>query len=304
MQCADDRERFLGPTTIRFCPLCGGSLKRASVPPDHREQAVCRALRLRLLPEPQGRGRHHPRAGRPRAADPPLDQSRPRPVDVSRRVRGLRRERDRRRRPRDAGGDRAGGGAHRAAQRLLVPGLAGDRRLPGARDGRHASRRAPRTIAWSGGRPPRSRGTRWPSTRRARPCASGWPPAASPRAAERPGVQLRFVDSAQERGRFDRDPVPADGGCHEISARSPSGVTDTMRPSGSAPDSYSRSVTSSPRWNRSSMTILLASDRATTIASDRRSRWHRSLASIALPRPGRSAEPAIRRSSTEGTMTG
>jgi ADP-ribose pyrophosphatase YjhB (NUDIX family) len=39
---ADDRERFLGPTTIRFCPLCGGSLRRASVPPDHREQAVCR----------------------------------------------------------------------------------------------------------------------------------------------------------------------------------------------------------------------------------------------------------------------
>src|SRR5215813_8580204 len=39
---ADERERFLGPTTIRFCPLCGGPLKRASVPPDQREQAVCR----------------------------------------------------------------------------------------------------------------------------------------------------------------------------------------------------------------------------------------------------------------------
>ena len=32
---------MLAPETIRFCPLCGASLKRAAVPPDQREQSVC-----------------------------------------------------------------------------------------------------------------------------------------------------------------------------------------------------------------------------------------------------------------------
>ena len=35
--------RVLAPTTVRFCPLCGGRLNRAPVPPDQREQAVCGA---------------------------------------------------------------------------------------------------------------------------------------------------------------------------------------------------------------------------------------------------------------------
>jgi ADP-ribose pyrophosphatase YjhB (NUDIX family) len=35
--------RILAPHTIRFCPLCGGPLRRAPVPPDQREQAVCPA---------------------------------------------------------------------------------------------------------------------------------------------------------------------------------------------------------------------------------------------------------------------
>ena len=34
---------MLAPGTIRFCPLCAGPLARAPVPPDQREQAVCRA---------------------------------------------------------------------------------------------------------------------------------------------------------------------------------------------------------------------------------------------------------------------
>jgi ADP-ribose pyrophosphatase YjhB (NUDIX family) len=38
---ADERPRILDPTTMRFCPLCAGTLARAAVPPDHREQAVC-----------------------------------------------------------------------------------------------------------------------------------------------------------------------------------------------------------------------------------------------------------------------
>jgi ADP-ribose pyrophosphatase YjhB (NUDIX family) len=40
---SDEIARFLSPGTIRFCPLCGGSLGRAAVPPDHREQSVCSA---------------------------------------------------------------------------------------------------------------------------------------------------------------------------------------------------------------------------------------------------------------------
>ena len=37
----DEPARFLTPASIRFCPLCGGGLGRAAVPPDYREQAVC-----------------------------------------------------------------------------------------------------------------------------------------------------------------------------------------------------------------------------------------------------------------------
>jgi len=37
----DDGPRILAPHTIRFCPLCAGSLVREAVPPDQREQAVC-----------------------------------------------------------------------------------------------------------------------------------------------------------------------------------------------------------------------------------------------------------------------
>ena len=37
----DDPLRVLAPGTIRFCPLCAGTLGRAPVPPDLREQAVC-----------------------------------------------------------------------------------------------------------------------------------------------------------------------------------------------------------------------------------------------------------------------
>ena len=39
----DEPARFLTPASIRFCPLCGGALGRAAVPPDQREQAVCNA---------------------------------------------------------------------------------------------------------------------------------------------------------------------------------------------------------------------------------------------------------------------
>ena len=39
---ADDHGwRVLAPDTIRFCPLCGVSLRRQPVPPDFREQSVC-----------------------------------------------------------------------------------------------------------------------------------------------------------------------------------------------------------------------------------------------------------------------
>src|SRR5260370_2123925 len=40
---SDEPFRTLGPTTIRFCPLCAGALGRGPVPPDQREQAVCGA---------------------------------------------------------------------------------------------------------------------------------------------------------------------------------------------------------------------------------------------------------------------
>jgi 8-oxo-dGTP diphosphatase len=40
---AEHEHRFLAPTTIRFCPLCAAPLRRAPVPPDQREQAVCPA---------------------------------------------------------------------------------------------------------------------------------------------------------------------------------------------------------------------------------------------------------------------
>jgi len=39
----DDGLRVLDPSTMRFCPLCAGALRRAPVPPDLREQAVCAA---------------------------------------------------------------------------------------------------------------------------------------------------------------------------------------------------------------------------------------------------------------------
>jgi 8-oxo-dGTP diphosphatase len=42
----DAAPRFLAPTTIRFCPLCGGALAREAVPPDQREQSVCSACRF------------------------------------------------------------------------------------------------------------------------------------------------------------------------------------------------------------------------------------------------------------------
>lgn len=38
--------RVLEPSTIRFCPLCGGGLSREPVPPDHREHAVCSRCRF------------------------------------------------------------------------------------------------------------------------------------------------------------------------------------------------------------------------------------------------------------------
>jgi len=42
----DSASRFLGPETIRFCPLCAGPLEREPVPPDQREQAVCSRCRF------------------------------------------------------------------------------------------------------------------------------------------------------------------------------------------------------------------------------------------------------------------
>ena len=42
----DSVSRFLGPETIRFCPLCAGPLEREPVPPDQREQAVCSRCRF------------------------------------------------------------------------------------------------------------------------------------------------------------------------------------------------------------------------------------------------------------------
>ncbi|MBI3638084.1 MAG: NUDIX hydrolase [Candidatus Rokubacteria bacterium] len=42
----DGGHRFLSPTTMHFCPLCGATLRREPVPPDHREQAVCSRCRF------------------------------------------------------------------------------------------------------------------------------------------------------------------------------------------------------------------------------------------------------------------
>jgi ADP-ribose pyrophosphatase YjhB (NUDIX family) len=39
-------DRFLAPSTIRFCPLCAAPLVRHAVPPDQREQAVCSTCRF------------------------------------------------------------------------------------------------------------------------------------------------------------------------------------------------------------------------------------------------------------------
>jgi ADP-ribose pyrophosphatase YjhB (NUDIX family) len=41
-----DHSRVLSPTTARFCPLCGGTLEREAIPPDHREHPVCRGCRF------------------------------------------------------------------------------------------------------------------------------------------------------------------------------------------------------------------------------------------------------------------
>jgi ADP-ribose pyrophosphatase YjhB (NUDIX family) len=38
-----DGHKILSPGTMRFCPLCATALRRAPVPPDQREQAVCPA---------------------------------------------------------------------------------------------------------------------------------------------------------------------------------------------------------------------------------------------------------------------
>jgi ADP-ribose pyrophosphatase YjhB (NUDIX family) len=39
-------DRFLAPSTIRYCPLCAAALVREAVPPDQREQAVCSTCRF------------------------------------------------------------------------------------------------------------------------------------------------------------------------------------------------------------------------------------------------------------------
>jgi ADP-ribose pyrophosphatase YjhB (NUDIX family) len=41
-----DGARVLSPATIRFCPLCGGTLVREAVPPDQREHPVCSRCRF------------------------------------------------------------------------------------------------------------------------------------------------------------------------------------------------------------------------------------------------------------------
>ena len=38
--------RVLSPSTVRFCPLCGGALGRERFPPDRREHAVCNRCRF------------------------------------------------------------------------------------------------------------------------------------------------------------------------------------------------------------------------------------------------------------------
>lgn len=43
---AAQSHRILSPSTIRFCPLCGGALGRERLPPDHREHAVCTRCRF------------------------------------------------------------------------------------------------------------------------------------------------------------------------------------------------------------------------------------------------------------------
>jgi ADP-ribose pyrophosphatase YjhB (NUDIX family) len=43
---SDHAHAILAPATIRFCPLCGASLVREPVPPDHREQSVCSRCRF------------------------------------------------------------------------------------------------------------------------------------------------------------------------------------------------------------------------------------------------------------------
>ena len=60
-----DPPRVLSPTTVRFCPLCGGALVLEAVPPDQREHAVCSRCRFifylnpklvaATIPEQEGR---------------------------------------------------------------------------------------------------------------------------------------------------------------------------------------------------------------------------------------------------------
>jgi ADP-ribose pyrophosphatase YjhB (NUDIX family) len=43
MSAADRPPRVLAPATARYCPLCGAALRRAAIPPERKEEAVCPA---------------------------------------------------------------------------------------------------------------------------------------------------------------------------------------------------------------------------------------------------------------------
>jgi ADP-ribose pyrophosphatase YjhB (NUDIX family) len=65
MSADEQTYRVLSPTTIRFCPLCGGTLARERMPFDEREHAVCSRCRFvfylnpkvvaATIPEAEGR---------------------------------------------------------------------------------------------------------------------------------------------------------------------------------------------------------------------------------------------------------
>jgi len=59
----------LSPSSIRFCPLCGGALARQPVPPEGKHEMVCGGCAFHLLSQPQGGGRDHSRAGGPGTPD-------------------------------------------------------------------------------------------------------------------------------------------------------------------------------------------------------------------------------------------